>query len=89
VTVTPHQFRHTAAKRFLKEYPGQYETLRRLLGHKDIGTTIKSYCSSEQESDYLRFDEMIEDNLRRRRHLSEKPKARRKLRTTPSWVRKI
>jgi integrase len=30
---TAHQFRHAAAAIFLKDHPGEYETIRQLLGH--------------------------------------------------------
>jgi integrase len=42
--VTPHQFRHAAATIYLKHRPGDYETVRRLLGHREIQTTIRFYC---------------------------------------------
>ena len=41
--MTAHQFRHAAAAIFLKENPGQYETVRQLLGHRNIQTTINFY----------------------------------------------
>jgi integrase len=42
--ITVHQFRHAAAAIYLKHHPGDYETVRRLLGHRDIQTTIRFYC---------------------------------------------
>ena len=42
--ITVHQFRHAAAAIYLKHHPGDYETVRRLLGHRNIQTTIKFYC---------------------------------------------
>src|SRR5262249_48596770 len=45
--ITPHQFRHAAAAIYLKHHPGDYETVRRLLGHRDIGTTVRFYCGLE------------------------------------------
>jgi integrase len=42
--ITPHQFRHAAAAIYLKHHPGDYETVRRVLGHRDIQTTIRFYC---------------------------------------------
>jgi integrase len=45
--ITPHQFRHAAAAIFLKHRPGEYETVRRLLGHRNIRTTVNFYCGLE------------------------------------------
>jgi len=42
--LTVHQFRHAAAAVYLKHRPGDYETVRRLLGHRDIQTTTRFYC---------------------------------------------
>jgi len=39
-----HQFRDAAAAIYLKHNPGDYETVRRFLGHKNIQTTINFYC---------------------------------------------
>lgn len=41
--MTAHQFRHSAAAIFLKENPAQYETVRQLLGHRNIQTTTNFY----------------------------------------------
>jgi integrase len=43
VVMTAHQFRHLAAKLYLDRYPGDFETVRRLLGHKSIATTMRFY----------------------------------------------
>jgi integrase len=42
--ITAHQFRHAAAAFYLKHHPGDYETVRRFLGHRNIQTTINFYC---------------------------------------------
>jgi integrase len=44
VKVTPHQFRHLAAKIILDEHPGAYELVRQLLGHKNAKTTTNFYA---------------------------------------------
>jgi integrase len=44
VRITPHQFRHIAAKIHLDANPGAYELVRQLLGHKDLKTTTKFYA---------------------------------------------
>ena len=47
VHVNQNLFRHLGALQFLKRNPGNYEAVRRLLGHKKIETTIKFYCGLE------------------------------------------
>jgi integrase len=44
VKLTPHQFRHIAAKIILDAHPGAYELLRQLLGHKNSKTTTNFYA---------------------------------------------
>jgi integrase len=44
VKLTPHQFRHIAAKIVLDANPGAYELVRQLLGHKDMKTTTRFYA---------------------------------------------
>ena len=42
VAINPHAFRHLAARTFLDEIPGAYESVRQLLGHADLKTTTRS-----------------------------------------------
>ena len=44
VKLTPHQFRHLAAKISLDDNPGAYELVRQLLGHKNSKTTTNFYA---------------------------------------------
>ena len=44
VKLTPHQFRHLAAKIILDENPGAYELVRELMGHKNMQTTTNFYA---------------------------------------------
>jgi integrase len=39
IVITPHQFRHLAAKNILDANPGNFEGAKQLLGHKNIKTT--------------------------------------------------
>ncbi len=43
----PHLFRHLAAGLYLEENPGEYETVRRLLGHARLKTTVRYYAGTE------------------------------------------
>jgi integrase len=44
VRLTPHQFRHLAAKIILDHNPGAYELVRELMGHKNMQTTTNFYA---------------------------------------------
>jgi integrase len=44
VKITPHQFRHLAAKIALDANPGAYELVRQLLGHTNLRTTTSFYA---------------------------------------------
>jgi hypothetical protein len=56
--MTPHQFRHTVAKIFLDRRPGEYETVRKMLGHKDLTTTYDCYSGAETQA-AEHFDDVI------------------------------
>jgi integrase len=64
ILITPHQFRHAAAAIYLKHHPGDYEKVRRLLGHRNIGTTIKFYCGLETMEATQRFGKLIREQLK-------------------------
>ena len=61
--ITPHQFRHAAGAIYLKHHPGDYETVRRLLGHKNIQTTIKYYCGLETIAATEQFGKLIREQI--------------------------
>ena len=60
IDLNAHAFRHLAAKLFLAEHPGEYETVRLLLAHKSIATTVNSYCGLEQADALRRYDALID-----------------------------
>jgi integrase len=57
--MTVHSFRHVAAYLYLKEHPGEYAFVSRLLGHKSIQTTIDFYCAFEAKFAALHYDATI------------------------------
>ena len=57
--ITPHQFRHAAAALILKNQPGNYELVRRVLGHRKIQTTIDFYIGLETAPAARQFGEII------------------------------
>jgi integrase len=60
--ITAHQFRHAAAAFYLKHHPGDYETVRRILGHRNIQTTINFYCGLETIQASEEFGKLIGKN---------------------------
>jgi integrase len=62
IRVTPHQFRHLAAAFILEKDPANYEFVRRVLGHKNLQTTIRFYIGLETVDAVRKFSAMaLED----------------------------
>jgi integrase len=57
--ITPHQFRHAAAYIMLKADPGNYELVRRVLGHRSSATTRNFYIGLESLEATRVFGEMV------------------------------
>ena len=72
IRLTPHQFRHVAAKLLLDARPGFYEVVRKLLGHKNLSTVYESYSGTETQAAINLYDDVILD---RKRGLSGKVEA--------------
>jgi Phage integrase family len=63
VQMTTHQFRHAAGAILLKHRPGEYELVRRLLGHRSIETTKNAYVGLETIQATEIFSKIIRDQL--------------------------
>jgi integrase len=61
--LTVHQFRHAAAAIYLKHRPGDYETVRRLLGHRNIQTTTRFYCGLQTMEATEQFGNLIRKQI--------------------------
>jgi len=61
IRLTPHQFRHVAAKLLLDARPGHYEVVRKLLGHKNLSTVYESYSGAETQAAIDLYDDVILD----------------------------
>jgi integrase len=48
LTVNPHLFRAIAGTIYLQAYPGAYEVVRQVLGHRNIATTTNFYTGQEE-----------------------------------------
>jgi len=61
--MTVHQFRHAAGAIILKKRPGEYELVRRLLGHKNVQTTINCYIGLENIQASEIFSKLIMEQM--------------------------
>jgi integrase len=61
--ITPHRFRHAAAAIYLKHHPGDYETVRRILGHRNIQTTIRFYCGLDTLQANKKFGDIVRQHM--------------------------
>lgn len=61
-----HLFRHFACMNHLREHPGDYETLRRLCGHKRLDTTVNFYADTETDAAIQRFHDSTVLRIRNR-----------------------
>jgi integrase len=75
LTMTPHQFRHLAAKLHLDADPDAYERLRQLLGHKSLRTTLNAYAKPDTRRAGKEHDRIIEA---RRQDLADRTKRPRR-----------
>jgi integrase len=62
--LTAHQFRHAAAALILRHDPGNYEWVRRVLGHRNIRTTINFYIGLETTQASERFGQIVRKHVR-------------------------
>jgi integrase len=59
LVMNPHLFRHAMAKIYLDANPGEYEVVRRVLGHRSIDTTTAFYTGLETAAAVRHFDATI------------------------------
>ena len=64
VRITVHQFRHASAAIYLRHRPGEYETVKRMLGHRNIQTTINFYCGLETTQANEAFGKIIRQHIK-------------------------
>jgi integrase len=61
--MTTHQFRHAAGAIILKRYPGNYELVRQILGHRNVQTTIKCYIGLDSIQASEIFSKIVLEHL--------------------------
>ncbi len=76
IRMTAHQFRHLAAKVILDGDAGAYETVRQLLGHRNLKTTVNSYAGRDTLRAGRRHAALIEQELAQQ--VASKPPSRRR-----------
>jgi integrase len=54
-----HLFRHFAAKLYQDAHPDDVETVRRILGHKSLKTTMKAYVDIRNAAAFRRYDAVV------------------------------
>jgi integrase len=61
--LSPHQFRHFTAKVVLDAEPGGFETVRQMLGHKSLGTTVSFYAGISSRRAARHHHDLIQQTL--------------------------
>jgi integrase len=61
--MTVHQFRHAAGALILQHRPGEYELVRRLLGHRSVQTTIRAYVGLENIQASKIFGQIVKEHM--------------------------
>jgi integrase len=60
IRMSPHQFRHLTAKILLMNNPGNLETARQLLGHKNSRTTTNFYSGMQSGLAAIHYDRILQ-----------------------------
>jgi integrase len=63
IILTPHQFRHLNAKVLLDAEPGSFETVKQVLGHKNLKTTVGAYAGVDSRRAARHHQHLVEQAL--------------------------
>ena len=63
IVLTAHQFRHLSAKVMLDADPGGFETVKQLLGHTSLKTTVGAYAGIDSRRAARRHHYLVEQSL--------------------------
>jgi hypothetical protein len=61
--MTVHQFRHAAGALILMRRPGEYELVRKILGHRKLSTTMAAYVGLEMIQASEIFGNIVKEHL--------------------------
>jgi integrase len=67
ITLTSHQFRHLSARVLLDAAPGSFETVKQVLGHKNLKTTVGAYAGVDSRRAARHHQHLIEQALAARK----------------------
>jgi integrase len=73
IMLSSHQFRHLSAKVVLDSEPGNFETVKQVLGHASLKTTVNAYAGIDSRRAARHHQRLIEEAL-----ATEKPMRRSK-----------
>jgi integrase len=74
IKLSSHQFRHLCALVVLNEEPGNFETVRQLLGHASLRTTVNAYTGIDSRRAGRHHQRLIEQALASERLIGRKNK---------------
>ncbi|GGJ40880.1 site-specific integrase [Neoroseomonas lacus] len=64
VRINVHLLRHFAAYLYLKKYQGRYGVVAKILGHKNVATTVAFYDAFEEAAAAKSFDTVLDEERR-------------------------
>ena len=73
-----HAFRHLSAKTILDQEPGNFETVRQLLGHKSLRTTVSAYTGLSTRRAARHHQNLLEQALSPRKPVRGRRTSRRR-----------
>ena len=79
-----HLMRHFAVVTFLDANPGQYEIVRRVLGHRSVKTTVNFYAGLEANAAARLFSDALADS-----RTASKTEAEAQFRTMRRTARRV
>jgi integrase len=75
IAISAHQFRHLSAKTLLDAEPGSFETVRQLLGHKNLRMTVGAYAGIDSRRAARHHQRLLEEALATQKPIQQ-PKKR-------------
>jgi integrase len=64
IEISAHQFRHLSAKTVLDAEPGNFETVRQLLGHKSLRMTVGAYAGIDSRRAARHHQRLVDETLK-------------------------
>jgi len=74
IVISAHQFRHLSAKILLDAEPGSFETVRQLLGHKNLRMTVGAYAGIDSRRAARHHQRLVEEALATQKPIQQRKK---------------